>query len=143
MAAASSIPARPWSERDEDLLLRLLIARVGVINMRNPRDMLREIVDMTGTLRNWGMRELSAVDVVVEMQALSQRYFDFLWFIHLPGVTYDSIWNRVTVSKHYFDCAVQVRKYLIGNFIHLICHFKSADMGLSVIFLYTYRRPIV
>lgn len=69
---------RPWHPREEEFLLRLLSSRVVIIDMSHPHEMVREIDDIAGTLRNWGLKDFSAVDVVVKLHEFLQKYLNFL-----------------------------------------------------------------
>lgn len=103
--------------REEKFMLRLLIARVDIINMGNPHEMVREIVDIARTLTNWGMKELSAVEVVVKLHEFLQMCLGFIWFSQIHGVGYDSIRNRVSVSQIYLKSTENVR---YGSNIYVI-----------------------
>lgn len=114
---------RPWLPRKEVFLLRLLSSRVVIIDMSHPHEMVREIDDIAGTLRNWGLKDLSVVDVVVKLHEFLQKYLNFLWFSHFPRVRYDSIRNHVIVSRTYFNHTEKVRFNSDSSIINLLLKF--------------------
>lgn len=97
-----------WTLREENYLLRLLRARDYVIDMSNAIDLVRESVDIAGTLSAWLGDRFQAEHVVVKIWQLNEHFQTIRWFTWMPGVTFNKRNNSIVCDDRYFANRIEV-----------------------------------